>query len=195
MWRVPAIHRETIIVDTDDRHGELVSAGIESFSQVARPKTFREADEAVRCIRESADLELLFVDTALPDQGALAVIEAVFQLPSSPVVVAMGRGTDLTTDVFALAKVGVHAYLPKPLSEGQIHACLASAKTDLMPIRNLLRAYVGRFGLRDILAYVRRTLVAEALARTGGSRRSAARVLGVTRPAVQKYLREEGEHP
>ncbi|MBC7977053.1 MAG: hypothetical protein H7138_18915 [Myxococcales bacterium] len=94
--------------------------------------------------------------------------------------------------MFALAQVGIHAYLPKPIGPGQIRECLAGLASGLKPIRNLLRGYVGRFGLKDIQAYVRQVLVREALDRTGGSRRSAARVLGITRPAVQKFLREVG---
>ena len=69
---------------------------------------------------------------------------------------------------------------------------LASAGSDLTRMHGLLRPLVGRFGLKEIQAHVRHVLVIEALARTGGSRSSAARVLGVTRPAVQKFLREKG---
>ncbi|MCX4245566.1 helix-turn-helix domain-containing protein [Paraliomyxa miuraensis] len=86
----------------------------------------------------------------------------------------------------------MHAYLLKPLSRGQIAACLTQTPNGLEFLRQLLRPLVGRFGLKDIQAYIRRELVRDALARAGGSRRSAARILGVTRPAVQKFLREVG---
>lgn len=102
----------------------------------------------------------------------------------------MGSASDSSAEVFELAKAGVHAYLPRPLTAEQIDRCLGGESSGLAPIRSLLRPLVGRFGLKDIQKYVREVLVREALLRTGGSRRSAARVLGVTRPAVQKFLRE-----
>src|SRR5688572_29694344 len=139
MWGVRTSRRETLVVDADDLHGGQVCASIQSYVDDARPRAFDRASEAVRCIANTNDLDIdvVFVDTALPEHGALAVIDAVFRMRSSPVVIAMGRGTDATTDVFELAKAGVHAYLPKPLSEEQVHACLGSSSSSLDPIRHL----------------------------------------------------------
>src|SRR5688572_30249134 len=112
MWATPRNRPATIVIDADDRHGEHVCASIQSFVGEARPCVFRRASDAVRYIEDSVDgVDFVFVDTALPDRGTHAVIDAVFRLRSSPLVIAMGCGNESTTDVFALAKVGVHAYL------------------------------------------------------------------------------------
>lgn len=180
---------DTVLVDRDGDHRAQVSAGIVDLTR--RLAVCDEADMAIRCL-EGGGVDLLLVDAALPNDGTFAVIDAAFRTRSSPLVIAMGGRADAGAHVFALAQVGIHAYLPKPIGPGQIRECLAGLASGLKPIRNLLRGYVGRFGLKDIQAYVRQVLVREALDRTGGSRRSAARVLGITRPAVQKFLREVG---
>jgi hypothetical protein len=49
-----------------------------------------------------------------------------------------------------------------------------------------VRALVGRVGMKDVLHRVRELMLDEALARTGGSRKGAARLLAVDRKYVQK---------
>jgi predicted transcriptional regulator len=48
---------------------------------------------------------------------------------------------------------------------------------------------VGRLSLTDAIQAFRNSMVESALFRQNGSRRAAARLLGVTRPAVQRVLR------
>jgi two-component system response regulator RegA len=183
---------DALVVDADDEHTANVCASIRRSAAGRCLRTVDRASDALRWFEQGVAVDFVFVDTALPDDGARCVIDAAFRLESSPIVIAMGRATDCTADVFQLAMMGVHAYLPKPLDPTRIDDVLASAGLDLRRMHGLLRPLVGRFGLKEIQSHVRRVLVDEALARTGGSRRSAARVLGVTRPAVQKFLREQG---
>jgi hypothetical protein len=119
--------------------------------------------------------------------GALELVEAAFTLRHPPTIMVMGARPDPWC-VFELAKAGAHAYLRPPVSAASIHACLRgfSVSTHLV---KLLRPLVGHIGMKEIQARVRRALLLEALARTNGSRRSAAQLLGVTRPAIQKWLR------
>jgi len=187
-----AAFREVLIVDSNSDRRARVGAEL-------RPLAGRlELSDGARtaCDRlERQPVELLLLDAALPEGGTFKVIDAAFRMCASPIIIALGERSDDTTHVFELARVGVHAYLPRPISAAHVLGCVAEIRGDLAPIRNLLRGYVGRFGLKDIQAYVRQAVVREALARTGGSRRSAARMLGVTRPAVQKFLRELGLDP
>jgi two-component system response regulator RegA len=183
---------DALVVDADDEHAAGVCASIRSSAADRRLRTADRAIDALHWFELGFGVDFVFVDTALSDGGARSVIDAAFRLASSPIVIAMGGATDSTADVFQLAQAGVHAYLPKPLDPTQIEDVLASAGSGLTRMYGLLRPLVGRFGLKEIQAHVRRVLVDEALARTGGSRSSAARVLGVTRPAVQKFLRENG---
>jgi DNA-binding NtrC family response regulator len=56
-------------------------------------------------------------------------------------------------------------------------------------LRAMVREGVGQMGVREAELVVRRTMVAEALARSGGNRRAAARMLGVSRQHLQHILR------
>ena len=56
-------------------------------------------------------------------------------------------------------------------------------------IRTAAEGVVGRLSLNDALTLFRNTMVDVALVRGNGSRRAAAKLLRVTRPAVQYVLR------
>ena len=56
-------------------------------------------------------------------------------------------------------------------------------------IRTAAESVVGRLSLNDALTLFRNTMVDLALVRKNGSRRAAAKLLRVTRPAVQHILR------
>lgn len=56
-------------------------------------------------------------------------------------------------------------------------------------IRTAVGGVVGRLSLNDAMTLFRNTMVDLALVRGNGSRRAAAKLLRVTRPAVQYVLR------
>lgn len=60
-------------------------------------------------------------------------------------------------------------------------------------IRAAAERVVGRLSLNDAMTQFRNTMVDLALNRGNGSRRAAAKILGVTRPAVQYILRHSDD--
>lgn len=58
-------------------------------------------------------------------------------------------------------------------------------------MRGLARALVGTMSWKDIQRMLRIEVVREALQRAQGSRRSAARILGLSRTAVQRIIRQD----
>jgi hypothetical protein len=58
--------------------------------------------------------------------------------------------------------------------------------------RELARLLVGRLGLKQAYQALRAAMYQEALQRAGGSRRGAARLLGIDRRCVQLYADEVG---
>lgn len=174
--------RAALVVEPNDSARTDLYAALESLTiQASGAST---AQQAMQCLPLGFDLMLLNADVP---EGALELVEAAFTLRHPPTIVVMGTRPDPWC-VFELAKAGAHAYLMSPVSAASIHACLRafSVSTHLM---KLLRPLVGHLGMKEIQARVRRALLLEALARTNGSRRSAAQLLGVTRPAIQKWLR------
>jgi DNA-binding NtrC family response regulator len=174
--------RCALVVEPNDSARTDLYAALESLTiQASGAST---AQQAMQCLPLGFDLMLLNADVP---EGALELVEAAFTLRHPPTIVVTGTRPDPWC-VFELAKAGAHAYLMSPVSAASVHACLRgfSVSTHLM---KLLRPLVGHLGMKEIQARVRRALLLEALARTNGSRRSAAQLLGVTRPAIQKWLR------
>lgn len=62
-------------------------------------------------------------------------------------------------------------------------------------LRRLARILVGRVSLTSALRYLRAEMSSEALARTKGSRRAAAFMLGVDRRYVQRLAQELAQSP
>jgi DNA-binding NtrC family response regulator len=174
--------RCALVVEPNDSARTELCAALESLTIHASGANV--AQQAMQCLPLGFDLMLLNADEP---EGALELVEAAFTLRHPPTIVVMGTRPDPWC-VFELAKAGAHAYLMSPVSAASIHACLRgfNVSTHLM---KLLRPLVGHIGMKEIQARVRRALLLEALARTNGSRRSAAQLLGVTRPAIQKWLR------
>jgi DNA-binding NtrC family response regulator len=181
---LPAGFSRALVVDPDAAALHSLCAELSDGSHVT-VEGVRDARRAMRALRRGFDLML--IDVGLRDAPALQVVEAAFTQRISPAVVAMGQAPDAQS-VFALAKAGVHAYVSKPVHIAQIQACLAPLDPNFAA-RRMLRPFVGHLGMKDIQTYVREALVREALERSGGSRRSAAQLLGVTRPAIQRWLR------
>lgn len=179
---------KVLIVDSSAECAQL-STRLSSIAEVRQCDTATSIAQARSSLGESTDL--MFVDMHLEDGSALRVIEAAFALRSAPTIVATGQNVDSSL-VFQAARAGVHTFLPKPYDDERLCACIDGTQDAFAPMAAILRPLVGHFGMKDIQSEVRRILVREALARTNGSRASAARVLQVTRPAVQKYLRTAG---
>ena len=78
--------------------------------------------------------------------------------------------------------------LRSPCAIETVGEAVVNVLTIHLPLRELCRRAVGRVGLRDALDLMRGHMLREAVGRTG-SKRAAARALGVTRPAVQQMLR------
>lgn len=133
--------------------------------------------------------ELLLLDVALPDGTGLEVLEAIERATPRPVVIGMS-GTADPAQTFDLARLGARVYLPKPIDPDALDDALARALEEPPSLGPALKDQVGRRDLHDVEEEVRRTLVDEALARNEGSKRGAARDLGISRQLLQHILRK-----
>lgn len=120
---------------------------------------------------------------------------------ANPAVPIVGVGPTVRASIVCrLLSVGVASYLDRPVTAEEVAAELKtlSAGTDILA--EAVRATVGVRDLKDMQRWVRFTMCAEALQRVRGSRRGAARLLGVDRRAVQKLVEQmqdseaSGEH-
>jgi two-component system response regulator RegA len=148
------------------------------------------AAQARSLLAEPPPPNLLIIDVRLPDETAFGVLEAARQLSPAPLVVAMS-GKASPDEAFRLAQAGVRAYLPKPFSIQDLASTVEAACSEAPDLEPMITAWVGRVPMRELQREVRRVMVKEALAQTEGSRSGAARLLHVTRQAVQQMLRSK----
>lgn len=152
----------------------------------ARPLEAGTAREAKALLAAAPDL--LVVDLLLPDEPAFSVIEAAARLWPKPVCVAIS-GCASPEQAFRLAQLGVRAYIAKPFSLGELQEAVESAYREAPSLETLIAACVGRVPLRELQEHLRKVMVLQALALSEGSRSETARLLAVSRQAIQQMLR------
>jgi DNA-binding NtrC family response regulator len=144
---------------------------------------------AIELLGRSPDL--LIVDLRLGEQTALPLIEAAAHHRPAPAIVAMS-GQASPEEAFQLGQLGVRAYLPKPLSTEALVAKVEQALAEAPDFEPWISGCVGHASLRGVQSRVRRLMLEQALARAGGSRSGAARLLRVSRQAIQQLLQRQG---
>jgi DNA-binding NtrC family response regulator len=133
--------------------------------------------------------DLVLLDVVLPDGGAFDVLELLERRHPAPAVIAMS-GSAEPAQSFLLATRGVRTYLAKPLRLDRLHAVIRQALEATPDLRPVLRQTVGHKPLAEVQDEVRAVMVDEALARSRGSRRGAARLLSMSRQLLQYILRQ-----
>jgi two-component system, response regulator RegA len=144
--------------------------------------------EAIALLDEGA-FDLLIADVCLPDGSAHALFEATRRLAREPLKIGIS-GKASAEQAFELAQLGVRAYLAKPFRLKDLRDAIERVRTELPPLEAIARASVGLLPLRAMTSRVREAMIDEALARSRGSRSGAARLLDVTRQAVQQAIAE-----
>lgn len=110
---------------------------------------------------------------------------------ANPTVPLIAFGPIIRASVVCrLRSVGVAVYIDEGLTAREMAAQIGDAMDCPDRLVEAARAEVGRRDLKEAQRVVRLTMCAEAIARCGGSRRAAARLLGVDRRAVQKVVKQ-----
>lgn len=154
----------------------------------ARAAEIVEADSLAAARRLLAPVpDLVIVDLRLPDGPGLALVEDCARILPVPVIIAIS-GCASPGESFRLAQRGVRAYLEKPFSLQRLGALVDEAWGEPPDLDPLIVACVGTLGMREVGERVRDVMLRQALA-LAGSRGGAARLLQVTRQAVQQVVR------
>jgi two-component system, response regulator RegA len=151
----------------------------------------RSAGTSVDARRELTEFrpELVIVDFMLPDGTATELLAGTLQLAPMPAIVALSAYAK-PRDSFELARLGVRAYLQKPIDLAAFDRAVQQALSEPPGLALSARSAVGHIGLKDAEETLRRSMVAEALDRSGGNRRGAARLLAISRELLQHVLRK-----
>lgn len=135
--------------------------------------------------------DLLICDVCLPDGSGFDVLDRAACLSPAPLRVAVS-GEASAGEGFRLAEIGVRAYLSKPFSLQDLSEAIDRVAREAPQVDALVQACVGRVPMLEFQRRVRSVMVDQALALAHGSRSGAARLLDVSRQAVQQITR--GRH-
>ena len=144
------------------------------------------AREAIELLGSSPTL--VICDVKLPDESGLVVLAATLSLRPEPAKIAIS-GCATPEEAFRLGQLGVQSYLAKPFSLADLSTAVGRVLSEAPDFDPLLRASVGHVPMRELQRRVRSIMVEQALGLSLGSRSGAARLLDVSRQAVQQSLR------
>lgn len=133
--------------------------------------------------------DLVVLDVELGDGDAFDALTLLSQLPVAPRVVVVS-GVAGPDEAFRLAQLGVRRYVQKPINLDSLEETIRSTLQEPPDLTPHLRVSVGIVPLQHLEEQVRQTMLEEALARSGGNRRGAARLLQVSRQLLQHMLRK-----
>jgi len=137
----------------------------------------------------SACPDLVLFDVRLPDGSGVRLAEAASRLRPKPTLVAIS-GQATAAEAFALGHAGVAHFVTKPFTIDRLLGTIDAARRWVPELEPLVAESVGKRELLELVSLVRGTMVDQALAKAEGSRRGAAKQLGVSRQAVQQIVRK-----
>jgi two-component system, response regulator RegA len=149
-----------------------------------------ESIALARVALETRHFAALLLDLELSETGCIELLESIEARPRLPQIVVMGNCGQMDLG-FRLAQLGVRAVLRKPIEAHSLALALERAWTEPPNLRRLIRSSVGLVGVRAMEDLVRSEMVAEALARSHGSRRGAASMLRISRQLLQHIMRTD----
>jgi DNA-binding NtrC family response regulator len=179
----PRVESQVIIEESLELRGALREATKIWAERTHLASTLSEA----LAVLERAHPDIVLLDVDLPDSAVLGKIRRL--VPFSVVIAISGTGRPVQRR--RLVRSGMCGLLTKPLDSPHLEALWNEALIGSPHLGAQLRARVGRVPLKHVEHWVRRTLVNEALARSGGSIRGAARLLSISRQLLQHILRED----
>lgn len=153
----------------------------------AAVRTCETLVQARLAIRQQAP-DLVMLDFSLPDGTALDLIDELNAIRPQPLVIGIS-GTAQPEQAFQLAQRGVRAFVSKPFDRHDIEQAIRTARSAPTDIAPHVRSLVGHQPVKRVEQLVRSSMLEEALARSAGNRRSAARLLHVSRQVLQHMLR------
>ena len=143
--------------------------------------------EAIALLHPPPDL--LILDVHLPDGSAFDVLDAAASVLPAPIKVALS-GVASANESFRLSEHGVRAFLQKPISLDDLDAAVTKALEEPPGLLRQVQDSVGLASIREVQAEIRQTMLSQAMALAEGKKNRAARLLGVTRQAVQQMIRQ-----
>lgn len=171
-----------------------------TFCRVARRRwvdaievhTASTCDDAIEIAATHA-IDLAIVDIRLGDEDGSATVAALVSAIPRPIVVATSAQST-REEVGRMFAAGACGFVEKTLDERMLGAIEQLADRPVS-VTATAASLTGRVPLHRAEASLRHAMVSEALARAGGNRRIAARMLGISRQVLQHMMRTSDDWP
>lgn len=174
-----------LVVLEDPELGEVFRDALRDWGASAQcAPTLHEAITAC-----AQPFELLVLDAQLPDGSGVTLAELAGRMRPAPLVLAVTSRSS-AREAFRMAQLGAVAHLQKPATVQDLTVTVEQILSQPPEFMPHLIAAVGRVNFRDVLDRVRRAMAEQALAMAAGNKTGAARLLGITRQAVQQLIRD-----
>ncbi len=178
-------YAKILIVDDEAPIRRVVERALAQLgAAILHAATVEEALQAL----DGGGVDLVITDIRLGNGSGVDVARAAAKLHPAPHVIAMSGACD-PNDGLELGKAGVTAFVPKPFTPAEILAAIETVGAPRsFELDAVVHRAVGTWPMPDVLDAVRRAMVFEALARSGGNKAQAAQLLGISRQHLQKIL-------
>jgi DNA-binding NtrC family response regulator len=147
------------------------------------------ASSDVPSVRSRRSFELAVLDVSHPDRRGYA--KQLASISPIPILIVLSSNAS-AREAFEIARMGARAYLPKPFALSAFECTLDEVHEAPPSVGRNAAANVGHRGLHDVQLEVRRSMLRQALAMACGNKTEAARMLRLTRQAIQAMLRDMG---
>lgn len=177
---------QLMVVDDDRRLVEALTSAL--GPEVGEFRSCSDVASVPRVLDQWVP-DVLVLDVSLPDGDAFDVMDVLDRGEAMPLVIAMS-GMATPPQSFELAQRGVRGYLTKPFTVTELLQAIGRVLSEPVELRGTLRCLVGQRPLKDVEQEVRSTMVEEALGRSDGKRKGAARLLQISRQLLQYIVRD-----
>ncbi len=179
---MPLFSRVLVVDDEPLIHGVLRRILASIAGEVVAVGSVEDALSALE-----TGFDLVITDVMLGDRNGVEVALAAAGQRPPPPVIAISSFSD--GDHVALTQAGIAAFVPKPFTKSDILEVVEGIQAPRnVELDQMVRRFVGDWGMPDVLDAVRRSMVFEALRRTQGNKSQAAALLGVSRQNLQNIL-------
>ena len=174
-----------LAVDDDPHVLRVLARMLRRFAR--ETLTAASCDEGLEKLN-GGGIDLLVVDVHLGERHGVELARAAAHLHPAPAVVAV-TGAASPEDGLHLGRAGVATLLEKPFTLEHLRSALAQLEPPQpVELEAVIRRLVGVRPMPEVLDTVRRSMVREALARSGETKSHAAGMLGISRQHLSKII-------
>jgi len=180
------LFERVLVVDDDERVLLQISKALSKRGySVATALNLSEAEKEL-----NQGVDLVLTDVRLDGESGWDIADAASNIRPVPAVIAMS-GLAQPDEILGLGHRAVVGYLAKPFEVDDLLNAFDKAANVEIPIEPFVARQVGQKPIGSMVKDVRQVMTEQAIALASGSIRAAAKILGISRQALQQIIRRK----